>query len=260
MSRMLTFHDAAWASARAAVSAGKRADALASLTPLVSGADEVPGHLVLLAHRLAGRIHYAAERYAMARRHLLAAAKLEPSVAEIHYELGLAFENDPYGCDSRAARRFRRAVKLDPSQARFAAAAGRALVRTDRVRAGVKWLLAAAQQAPADAAVLKVVVDGLCYAGKEKAAQAVVTKARFLAPGDAKIGRLWDEVRYARTQRTQRRGRPATVGRGPVLLPFLRVTGGSRSTAVGGGIVRRDAGSRAAPHVGRLRAYRNERG
>src|SRR5437879_4719258 len=186
MSRMLTFHDAAWASARAAATSGRRADALAFLAPLLGGAADVPD-LALLAHRLAGRIHHAAERYAKARKHLLAAAKLDPDTAEIHYELGLAFESDPYGCDRRAARRFLRAAKLDPAQARFAAAAGRALVRINRVKAGVKRLLAAAELAPADAKVLAVVVEGLCDAGKVNAATVAVTKARFLAPGDTKV-------------------------------------------------------------------------
>src|SRR5215211_371064 len=101
MSRTLTFHDAAWASARAAASAGRRADALAFLAPLLGGAPGVPDKLLLLEHRLAGRLHSAAERYGKARRHLLAAAKLDPGTAEIHYELGLAFESDPYGCDRR---------------------------------------------------------------------------------------------------------------------------------------------------------------
>lgn len=257
MSRTLTFHDAAWASARAAASSGRRADALAFLAPLLSGAADVPDKLALLAHRLAGRIHHAAERYGKARRHLLAAAKLDPDTAEIHYEIGLAFERDPYGCDRRAARRFLRAVKLDPTQARFAAAAGRASVRINRVRAGVQWLLVAAESAPSDATVLGVVVDGLCDAGKLKAARAVVTRARFLAPGEAKIARLWDEVRFAAARRSQARGK-AGVGRGPVLLPFLRAAGEVRTTVAGGGVVRHDAGSRSAPHVGRLRAFRNE--
>ena len=107
MSRTLTFHDAAWASARAATTSGRRADALAFLAPLLGGATDVPRTSVLMAHSLAARVHHAAERYGKARRHLLAAAKLDPDTAEIHYEIGLAFESDPYGCDRRAARRRR---------------------------------------------------------------------------------------------------------------------------------------------------------
>ena len=125
MSRMLTFHDAAWASARNCAAAGRRADALAFLAPLLSSPD-APPRLVRLAHRLAGRLHAATQDYRMTRKHLLAAAKLDPNCAEVHYELGLAFERDPYGCDHRAARRFRKAVALLPKEPRYAAALGRA--------------------------------------------------------------------------------------------------------------------------------------
>ncbi len=258
MSRMLTFHDAAWASARDRAAAGRRADALASLAPLLASPD-VPPQLALLAHRLAARLHADAENYRKARRHLLAAAKLAPDDAEIRYELGLAFENDPYGCDRRAARRFRKAVALAPDQPKYAAALGRALVRVNRVRAGVKRLTAAATMAPADADVLRVVVDGLCDAGRVRLAGEVVAKARFLAPNDRVIRGLWDEVRYAAAQTVQ----ATTViktSRGPVLLPFVRVVGPERVTGAASGVVRRDERSRAAPHLGRLRAYRAGQG
>jgi Flp pilus assembly protein TadD len=155
---MLTFHDAVWASARDCAAAGRRADALAFLKPLLSSGD-VPPRLVRLAHRLAARIHAATQDYRMTRKHLLAAAKLDPNCAEVHYELGLAFERDPYGCDRRAARRFRKAVALVPKEPRYAAALGRALVRTNRVRTGVTWLTIAAAGAPADPTILSVVTD-----------------------------------------------------------------------------------------------------
>ena len=47
---------------------------------------------------------------------------VNPIDAEVHYELGVAFESDPYGCDYRAARRFRKAVALDPKQPKYLAA------------------------------------------------------------------------------------------------------------------------------------------
>lgn len=250
MSRMLTFHDAVWASARDCAAAGRRADALAFLAPLVSSTD-VPPRLVRLAHRLAGRLHAATQDYRMTRKHLLAAAKLDPNCAEVQYELGLAFERDPYGCDRRAARRFRKAVALAPREPRFAAALGRALVRTNRVRAGVKWLTVAAAGAPSDPAVMAVVTDGLCDAGRPRLARKLVAKARFLAPADRAIHKLWDDVNYAEAA-AHGRG-PSAAGRGPALLPFLQVVRD-------GGVIRRDTMSRPEPHLGRLRAYRTEQG
>jgi Flp pilus assembly protein TadD len=253
---MLTFHDAVWASARDCAAAGRRADALAFLAPLLSAPD-APPRLVRLAHRLAGRLHAATQNYRMTRKHLLAAAKLDPNCAEVQYELGLAFERDPYGCDRRAARRFRRAVALAPKEPRYAAALGRALVRTNRVRAGVTWLTIAATGAPADPAILAVVTDGLCDAGRPRLARKLVAKARFLAPADRAILKLWDEVNYAEAAARSRTPTSA-VGRGPALLPFLQVVRDDRPS--GGGVIRRDAMSRPAPHLGRLRAYRTEQG
>ena len=254
MSRMLTFHDAAWASARDCAAAGRRADALAFLAPLLSSPD-APQRLVRLAHRLAARLYAATQNYRMTRKHLLAAAKLDPTCAEVHYELGLAFERDPYGCDRRAARRFRKAVMLVPKDPRYAAALGRALVRTNRVRAGVKWLTIAAAGAPADPGVMAVVTDGLCDARRPRLARKLVAMARFLVPADRAIRKLWDDVNYAAAAAQSQK--VSVVGRKPALLPFLQVVRDGQPT---GGVIRRDLASRSAPHLGRLKAYRTEQG
>ena len=255
MSRMLTFFDAAWASARDCATAGRRADALAFLAPFFTSPD-APPRQALLAHRLAARLHAAGENYRKARKHLLTAEAADPGNAEVQYELGLAFESDPYGCDRRAARRFRAAVRLAPGNPRYEAALGRALVRIDRVRAGVRRLTAVAAAAPVDAALLKVVVDGLCDAGRVKRAGAIVAKARFLAPTNKAIRQVWDEVRFAAARAGQARQERTTVGPRPKLLPFLRLVTGERTARGEGGVVRRDAASKAAPHLGRLRAFR----
>src|SRR5687767_2010297 len=105
MSRMLTLNDAAWASARNLAESGRRADALAILTPLLARPG-LPAGLAAKAHRLAAALHLRGDRYPAARRHLFAAAKAEPGNADTQYQLGIAFEDDPYGCDERAARRF----------------------------------------------------------------------------------------------------------------------------------------------------------
>ncbi|OWK46922.1 hypothetical protein [Fimbriiglobus ruber] len=264
MSMMLNFYHSSWARARELATSGHRADALAALAPLLQtpAGPDVPQRLVLLAHRLAARLYAAAEQYRKARRFLYAAEKLDATGAEIQYELGTAFENDPYGCDRRAARRFRRAVSLGSGNAKYLAALGRALVRINRVGSGVKHLRAAAATVGADADVLRVVVDGLCDAGRAALAWKVITKALFLAPGNKALRQLSEEVRYALAlarvgqdqTRTQRRPGPA----GPHLLPFIRVYSGEAAT--GGATVRMDAGSRPFPHIGRVRAYRAGRG
>ena len=260
MSRMLAFHEAVWATACDRATRGRRRDAMKTLDPLLSGSPDVPPRLVLLAHRLAARIQVAAGRYGPTRRHLRAAEQLDPRSSEIQYELGIAHEDDPYGCDRRAARRFKKALALGPGQAKYLAALGRALVRINRVRSGVANLTAAAARTPANPAVLTVVMDGLIDAGKVRTAWRIISRARFLAPADAKIRRLWDQARYALAGAKQTRGRRVRVGTGPALLPFVRLSLVGRTSHAGGGVLRRDAGSRTGPHFGRARLNRTERG
>lgn len=267
MSRMLLFtHAAAWSAARELAAAGRRTDALARLTAVLAS-PALPQDVATAANRLAGRLHLAAGRFAKARRHLLAAAKLSPAStdrekAELHHLVGLAFQNDPYGCDRRAARRFKLAAKLDPHNATYRAALGLACVRRNRVRAGVAHLEAAAALAPTDSAVLGVVLDGFREADRPRLGLAAVTRAMFLAPADAKIRRLWDRVRFDVASATQATGRRRADRGDAKVLPFLRVnTGGTATgttagtTAGPGGVVRRDLGVRPAPHFNRLRAY-----
>src|SRR5687768_7971796 len=101
MSRTLTILHSGWTSARALARGGRRTDALVLLDRLLSRPD-VPSALAADAHRLAGELELEAERYAAARRHLRAAAALEPAHAATHYQLGLAHERDPHGDDRRA--------------------------------------------------------------------------------------------------------------------------------------------------------------
>jgi predicted Zn-dependent protease len=257
---MLTYFDSVWATACDRATRGQRREALVSLAPLLSENPNVPARLVLLAHRLAARIHMAAGRHGPARRHLRKAEALDPRSAEIQYELGVAHEDDPYGCDRRAAVRFKKALALGPGQAKYHAALGRALVRINRVRTGVRHLIAAADRTPANPAVLTVVVDGLSDAGKVRTTWRVVTRARFLAPNDPKIRRLWDQARYVVARASQKRARTNRVGTGPVCLPFVRLSLVGEGTRTGSGVIRRDAGSRVGPHFGRHRVNRSERG
>ena len=242
MSMTLPFADAVWAAARAQAVAGDKHAALTTLTPLLSAA--APDRLRLLAHRLAGRLHFAAGRHHAARKHLYAAARVSPLTAEIHFEIGQAFEADPYGCDRRAARRFRRAVKLAPRVARFAAALGRSLVRRNKLAAGVRHLRAAAALAPTDVDVLRVVADGLADAGRPAEAFALVNAARFSAAGGRELAKLAADARFRLAAGPKRTRRPAL------------------KLVTAGGVERRDAGRLAVPgpHFTRLRAYYSDRG
>lgn len=255
MSRMLLFTYApAWAAALEFAAAGRRSEALAKLATVVSS-PSLPDDVATAANRLAGELHLKAGRFAKARRHLLAAEKLDPQNAELHHLIGVAFQDDPYGSDTRAAKRFKLAVELAPDNAKFRAAFGLALVRLNRVRAGLKHLDTAIALAPSDVAVLSVVVEGFREADQPENGLKVIWQAMFLAPSDAGLRQLWNRVRFDVTQAEQAKSPKAKWLGKPKFLPFLRVNSSSTSTPGTGGIVRRDLGLRATPHFNRLRAY-----
>jgi hypothetical protein len=260
---MLTLIDAGWESVRTAAASGRRAETLSRVTRLLALPD-LPASLAAEAHRLAGELYTEAERYSEARRHLRAAAVLEPSHARTFYLWGLAFEDDPHGCDRRAALRFRRASELEPGNQLYRAAFGRAAVRAGRTKLGVRALLAAGRGG-ADLGALRIAVDGLIEAGYVKTARGLVNSARFLHPGDRGLAALVERTRFEAARREQERRRTTRHRQdaafakdgGRVVLPFVRVEGGTRDSA-GPGLVRRDVVSLPKPHFPRLRAGKGE--
>ncbi len=256
MSRMLTFFDAVWASARDHAVAGRRHQALTALAPLLSS-PAAPERLTLLAHRLAARLFAAAENYRKARKHLRIAEKCDPHNAEIHFELAQAQDRDPYGCDRRAAYRYQLAVKSAPRTPKYLAAFGRSLIRLNRVSRGVRYLREAAAKAPCDAVVLSIVVEGLREADRMYEAYKLVALAKFRAPSNKDVAQLWNDVKFQLAQSSQT-GAPRKAKRA-VVLPFVK-TISERFRLVTGESLRVDPPARIGPHFTRLRAYRSEPG
>ena len=244
MSKTLSFFEAAWTRSRDHALAGRRREALTALQPLLAGTDAAGGppvKLVTLGHRLAARLHFNAENYRVARRHLRAARRLAPAHAETHYDLGLAWERDPQGSDRFALHSYRRADRLTPDVPKYLAAHGRALVRNDRAVRGRRLLRRAAHLAPGKPAILRVVVEGLRESGRPDEAYRLVVKAKFLAPNCRDVNQLYAEARFALTARTQ-----SQVGDRPAVLAFPGVTG---AAAVGS---RRDGPAVVRPRFPRI--------
>lgn len=272
MSRMLNLIDAGWESVRFTARHGRRSDALTRATRLLARPD-LPASVAAEAHRLAGELATNAERYAEARRHLRAAAALEPTHARTFYLWGVALDRDPDGCDRRAAQRFRRAAELETGTALYRAAFGRAAVRCGRTATGVRALLAAADAGAGDVSVVRPVIDGLIAAGRVKAARRVLTRARFLCPGDRELVGLWERVRFEAARRgqeqrarrevggTTRHGLDAEFARdgGRVVLPFVRLAREGVAEKQPAGYVRRDVVSLPRPHFPRLMARKADR-
>ena len=257
MSMTLALIDDGMAAVRSLARKGRRTEALAQATRLLNRSD-LPVVVAADAHRVTAEILIDNERHVKARKHLRAALALEPEHARTHYLTGLAFERDPHGNDLKAARRFHKASQLVPANALYRAAFGRAMVRSDRVKRGVRELLAATDAAMKDATVLAIVVDGLLEAGKVAAARRIVVKARFLCPGCGEVRRLWERVRFEEARKGQRRA-SSTQDAGPVmdgaarLLPFLRIARSDSGGKMSFSNVRRDSLSLPTPHLARLR-------
>ncbi len=239
MSRMLNLSWMAWSRARVATVADPAA-ARRHLERIVAMAT-LPDTELAAAHRSLAGLHLRAARYADARRHLLAAFRWEPN-AETILQLARAWEDDPYGDDLRAAKAYRRATRLAPTNALAWAALGRAAVRCGRERLAMRAIRRAVALAPADAAVLSLAVDALRESGRLAAALRILSRAQFRAPRSATIRDLVNRVRFeiARTRRPAARAEGSTASQ---ILPFVRVVGSDGERRV----VRRDELARPAP-------------
>jgi hypothetical protein len=273
MSTTLTLIDAGWQSVRTTAERGQVTDALNRLTRLLARPD-VPATLAVEGHRFAGELALTVERYATARRHLKTAAKLEPENAQTHYLTGLAWEDDPDGCDRRAALCFKKAAKLDASPL-YRAAFGRAAARCGAVRSGVREMLASAERAADNVEVVRVVASGLLEVGRVAEAQRVIARARFLLPGNTELAALWERAKFEAARQGQRKlvkvGKTRENARDAqdahfatdgdrVTLPFVRLADDSdaskpaRGTGTASGTFRHDAASFPRPHLARLGA------
>ena len=263
MSRTLTLIEAAWTSACRLARCGRRVDALTQIRKILALAG-VPTSVAAAAHRLAGELLLDLERYRAARRQLRAALKLEET-ARSHYLLGLAFEQDPRGDDRQAAIRFQKAVRLEPADAQYRAAFGRAAVRCDRVKLGVKALLGAADAAIGDIKVIRIVVDGLIEADRADAARRVLNKAQFSLSRSTQFPSLMGRVSFELARARQRKSRSLQEARlaregATDLLPFVRIANleaGERHA--GASTIRRDTISLSRPHLTRFHCSKADR-
>jgi predicted Zn-dependent protease len=262
MSTTLSLVAAAWDSIRAAAEQGRNSDALRQTRRLLSLPD-LPTSIATQAHRLAAELSLEAESFTAARRHLRAAVALTPGCAYTAHLLGLAFERDPEGCDRRAALAFRRACKLDAANCLYRASYGRAAVRCGKVRLGRRELRSAAKAAPSDAAVLRVVIEGLLEAGAVRTADVVLSRAQFLLPTSRVLAGLRERVRFTearlnqrdqgRTARRRQDAEHATDG-GRAVLPFIRLVTSDTAPTSREVLVRHDVVSFPRPHFPRFRA------
>jgi predicted Zn-dependent protease len=255
MSRMLSLHASGFAAATALAACGRRTDARHAFDtllnrPTISVEEKVRTHLA------AGELAASVERYRRARQHLRAAARLAPTNAAIHHQLGQAFENDPFGCDRRAAKRYRKACQLNANEPLYRASLGRAMIRIRELNSGVNLLRRVATEAPTNFAVLEIVAEGLREAGRSDLTFELLSRSRFVAPGNQQIEQLWVRAKYdlaIERQKSKQKQTAVHYNTTPVLklrIESERMSSGDRT--------RCDGKNMPTPHIGRLRAYRTD--
>jgi tetratricopeptide (TPR) repeat protein len=192
-------------------------------------------------------------KFYRARRHLAAALAHQPDNPHYHHLMATAIEADVQGDPQRALAHWRRAVELDPNDARYLGAFGLLAVREGEREEGIRALRQAHELSGNDPAVLGKLTEGLCHAGLAEEARSALRAALFRNPRDAEVRQLWNDFQFRQLQEQQhaaRRLRLATEADDqPALLPFVRTAPAPASASPDGRLIRRDRPARrTAPH------------
>lgn len=267
MTLSLNLFDQLLARARRHHLAGQRRPALDLLHRLLAFPD-LPTERAADAHALLGEIHLRRLHYRRARRHLARAARLRPDDARLRFLLGFAWHHDPEGDLVRGERHYRASLARHARQPRCLGELGQLLLACGRADEGVELLRRAAVLAPADAAVVRRLAEGLMQAGRRDEALVAARSALFEAPRCPKMRQVWIDLQLAHLRRRQQTA-AAAADTTPVILPFVRVV---RELGGVGGVsppqlmleerrpVREeDAQPLAGPHFVRLRRQRERR-
>jgi tetratricopeptide (TPR) repeat protein len=238
---------------------GRRTDARRRLDKLLAFPD-VPAELRLEAHHLLADIHHDNQCYRKARRHLLAALGLSPACAETHYRLAVVLDADPDMSPKRASKYFRKALELQPDNARYWSGYGQICLRLGREKAAFGAFIAAADLAPMETDIIDEIIDGLCFLGREEDARSALTAARFRLGHSAELEQLWNRFRFLQLHRQQQaaRRRQALADGEAIILPFVPARE-TRETKGEPGILRHDRFSRPAPHSTHLNSDQPKR-
>jgi pentatricopeptide repeat protein len=217
MSRMLNLADRLLAMGRSLHKLGRTHDAVAALERLAQF-PALPRHVAEEVHARLGELYLGTKKHRRARRHLALALARQPEHPHYHFLLAGLLEKK--GDLARAGEHYRRSLELEPDQPRCLAAYGLLTIRQGNVEDGLTCLRCAAEMAPEDVRTMRMLVKGLCKAGRGEEAERALRRAAFRHPS---LRRLWDEYRFWQVRREQARERRREQAGNLTLLPFVRV-------------------------------------
>jgi tetratricopeptide (TPR) repeat protein len=226
MSRKLNLVDELLSHSRHLQELGRRSEAFDILIQLaqfrelpIIAAEEVEVRL--------GESYLRQRRFKLARRHLTAAVRLQPSNARYHYLLAIAFRRGTRSDLKRAMEHYRRSLELEPRHPVRLCGFGVLLVKVGQSREGLRQLRLAAEAAPGSVRILRQVVKGMRLANKGEEARRLLLVARFRAPHDRRLLALWNDLQFQEIRKEQQTAlHRFTTNRleSPVLLPFVRLS------------------------------------
>lgn len=254
MGRTLNLVDHLLTTSRQLLERGQAAAAQSHLTRLTRLSD-LPNAIMAEIQHLLGDTCLRLGQFRQARQHLRSSLRLVPENPQAHYELARAIENDAKVDAAKATAPYRRAVELAPHEPRFLADAGAHHVQMGRPQSGLPLLFEAVELAPDDLGILRLLVEMLCESRQFDDAVQALRNARFRHRTELEIDQLLDRVQFHRTrdvQRVEAEPAPETNDDEPVLLPFNAVDADAHRP-VRRNKYRRDAGSKAQPHLNRYK-------
>ena len=207
------------------------------------------------AHAMLGELLLKRRKYRAARRHLVAAARLDRTSARYFFLLGMACRHDPDGDIDRAGRYFARCLHLAPTHGRCLGEAGLLAITQGDCDGGLQLLRRAVDFQPDDAPAIARLCRGLGRAGQPEEALRQVRLARFRLPRCPTLQRLSAELRIDRLRCRQECDAATQEDPGAVLLPFLRLVASEGPTP----FRHDDAETIRGPHVMRMHLRRTWR-
>jgi Tfp pilus assembly protein PilF len=204
---------------------GRDQEALNVLEKLGRLAD-VPADVTAEAQLHLADICVRRRKFLHARRHLNVVLACDPDCAQAHYMLASSLTQEENGNLKRAARHFRKAVELDPSEAMYAADYGLCLLELGRRTAGLKQLRKAVELAPDEIEYCQDLAMKLMECGQPIEARRVALAALFRQPHNTQARKLWNDIRFHEARMDQKRELRVWRVDGPetpAILPFRGV-------------------------------------
>ena len=245
MSNILDFHHRTLARGRHMLELGRPQDARGVLEHLISMPDLEP-RLRLETLRTLNQIEFQAGRHRRARGYLRQAIELAPTDPELYELFALNIEADGSAKLATALKAIRRAIQIDPLEARFWALRGRLALAVGKRRLARKSFRRLARLAPTSLSVLETAVTGFMQLRLPEEAVKLLMIARSEHENPASLGRLWKLLKFEVVRMNQELDADDAV----VLLVPTPIAATTATRVPGEGIVRVDRGSAGpVPHV-----------